>query len=236
MATLIVGDLHGQFELVEAALDSPHKVVFVGDYLNSFTRTVSDMIITLETVLSAAEFDPRVTALRGNHERSYTHNEPCSGFQPALSMRLDSEGYFPRMDRFLNDFAYVNGWLITHAGLSNEFLTSLDLTVPECLNSENYNGVGYSRGGWQPCGGIFWCDFRSEFVPVPGLKQVFGHTRGNHIRSNGSNYCVDVLENNNPRCGIIDDDGQFRVWHLLEGRVDEDYHKNHLTTHVNFMR
>ena len=39
-------------------------------------------------------------------------------------------------------------------------------------------GVGRARGGSHPCGGLLWCDVH-EFVPIPGINQIFGHTPGN---------------------------------------------------------
>lgn len=38
-------------------------------------------------------------------------------------------------------------------------------------------GVGKSRGGLLLAGGLLWCD-PCEFEGIPGLNQVFGHTRG----------------------------------------------------------
>lgn len=45
-------------------------------------------------------------------------------------------------------------------------------------------------------GGLFWCDFRQEFEPVPGLTQVFGHTAsgGDTIRRVADSYCIDCLD------------------------------------------
>jgi len=36
MKTLIVGDIHGKVEIVEAALAQEHPVIFVGDILDSY--------------------------------------------------------------------------------------------------------------------------------------------------------------------------------------------------------
>lgn len=36
--------------------------------------------------------------------------------------------------------------------------------------------------------------FVGEFEAIPGLTQVFGHTRGNGIRQEGENFCIDCLD------------------------------------------
>lgn len=90
--------------------------------------------------------------------------------------------------------------LATHAGLSGGFVrTHIDNEHTFMLKSNKYglNGtidesslfhailkakmylpeVGTCRGGIARFGGIFWSDFKYEFSPIPGLDQVFGHSR-----------------------------------------------------------
>ena len=40
----------------------------------------------------------------------------------------------------------------------------------------SFGAVGVSRGGMGDCGGPLWCDWQDEFKPIPGLRQVFGHS------------------------------------------------------------
>lgn len=219
MGTLVVGDLHGKLAVVKQALATSHNVVFVGDYVDSYTESVELQIQTLDAVLDAIENEgDRVTGLIGNHEVSYlTPHMRCSGFNSATNMHL-----MTRSSRMMNTLKYytrVDGFLISHAGVSQRFLTCAGLdTVEEYIDSNNYDQIGVYRGGLSPVGGLFWCDWRFDFAPIENLPQVVGHTRGQNIRRNGNSYCVDVLDYT-PHCLLIQD-GVVSAWNLNEGMVD----------------
>jgi hypothetical protein len=62
--------------------------------------------------------------------------------------------------------------------------------------------AGTARGGRAPFGGLLWCD-TSEFLPTPGLNQLFGHTprrdvwkydtnRRTGVVHGSQNYCLDT--------------------------------------------
>lgn len=225
MATLIVGDLHGKLEVVKQALATPHNVVFVGDYLDSYTESIDLQIQTLDTVLDAIENNgDRVQGLIGNHEMSYL--EPglgmrCSGFSPVTDMHVMTR--FSRMYHKLKCYTWVDNFLISHAGVSQWLLNNKGYSsVHEYLDDGNYYQIGVNRGGTSPVGGLFWCDWRFEFEPIADVPQIVGHTRGSHIRRMGNSYCIDVLDSNNPRCLLIDD-GEVAVWNLEKSQVDEEY-------------
>ena len=44
-------------------------------------------------------------------------------------------------------------------------------------------------------GGPLWCDY-DEFVPIPSLNQIFGHTKSDYVRygetDDSKNYCIDT--------------------------------------------
>ena len=79
--------------------------------------------------------------------------------------------------------------------------------------------AGYRRGGIQRYGGIVWCDF-DEFVGIPGVKQVFGHTPQNiptwkNYTENGltsENLCVDTHN----RDYVIYNDGKLEIKSSIE--------------------
>ncbi len=86
-----------------------------------------------------------------------------------------------------------NKWLCTHAGFSNDFLKQqrtkksdslqkvLDFAKKdlEKIDDRNYIHpffqVEFSRGCSNKAGGPLWCDY-DEFVDIPGINQIFGHT------------------------------------------------------------
>lgn len=178
MKTLIIGDLHGNLEVLEHALSqrTTDRVVFVGDYLDSFNRSVEDQVLVLSKVLKAVRNNPeRFTALVGNHELSYMNpTMKCSGW----NFKTDDivSNMLPAMEALLEDSTYVGEFLVTHAGVNAGLLEELDMNLGEYLNNEDYYQIGKARGGFFKYGGLFWNDFNMEFEPIPNVKQIMGHT------------------------------------------------------------
>lgn len=174
--TLVVGDIHGHMDSVEAALAFDGDVVFIGDYLDSFSQSDESQIQTLLTVLDAAQNTPdRVKALLGNHEMSYLYDEMrCSGWTlKKQNMLIHIQ---QRMKDVLLPYLWLKGHLISHAGVSQELLEQLDISLEGYLASNSFFQIGYRRGGRDQVGGLYWCDFNYEIVPIPNLIQITGHT------------------------------------------------------------
>jgi hypothetical protein len=105
-----------------------------------------------------------------------------------------------------------NKVLISHAGLSmnifNELPTMDELEEllmkwwrdPE--HSDQIFWAGHARFGPHTCGGIFWCDWNLEFLPIPGLTQIFGHTPVPHIMDHQGNWDIDCVERDENQVAI----------------------------------
>jgi hypothetical protein len=214
MDTYVVGDIHGRTEVVDYFVDianqcSDVQVIFLGDFMDSFNRSVDDQIRCLQKVLVANQEHGRVRSVVGNHEISYMNpNVRCSGYNG------EAQGYFNLLKGAVTlcfeNYIWLDDILITHAGLSQRFLDEQKLTVEQALNHEMlWNKVGRARGGFsQGVGGIRWCDFQKEFEPVPGLRQIFGHTAGaglrkrfsytrNNFEAYNESWCIDCLDEDN---------------------------------------
>ena len=208
LPTLVVGDLHGQVDLVERAIDSGYPVIFLGDYLDSYSLSVSEQIDTLELILShingEIEDSPVVAAMMGNHEMSYLNpTMRCSGYQPATFFHVSNMDLSP-----LSQYVYHEGFLLSHAGVSTLLLKNKEYeSVDQYLEAGDFLQIGYARGGNSPVGGLFWCDWNHEFYPIDGVPQIVGHTRGRGIRQKGNSYCVDCLEDSRTEklCALIKD-------------------------------
>jgi hypothetical protein len=215
MKTMVVGDIHGRIHTVEAALNSGYPVIFVGDYLDSFTAKPVQQIQALKLVIEAVK-DGRAQALIGNHEVSYIDPmQRCSGWNPSTQMGVDQlmadsrvtdpETFQAKYDTdLLKYYTYCEGFLITHAGVSRTLLESRSQNLAEYLNGGDYLQISRYRGGYQPVGGLLWCDWR-EFEPIPGIKQIVGHTSGKTIREKDGNYCIDCLEYGDQHVLLIED-------------------------------
>jgi len=202
MKTLVVGDLHGRYEVAEKALASEYNVVFVGDYLDSYSRSSEECLETLRLVVDAP-LDPSTTksviALKGNHELSYSDlTSRCSGYKTKTQELLDSE--FRGWDNWLLDYVWCEGFLISHAGVSQLLLSGTGLGLEDYLHNKSLTEVGYARGGRVPIGGLFWCDWFEEFEPIPDTPQIVGHSGyrphgvSPGILQKGNSYNVDCLD------------------------------------------
>ena len=202
-----VGDIHGQINVMEMALDcDADRIIFCGDFVDSYHRSFDDQRLCLLKALDLAG-NGRVDVVWANHEWSYLHPAMrCSGWNKEMSIVMIHH-YDDIMTKF-KPFIYEAGYLITHAGLSKQIWDKNKLTLDnfeEVLTnwskdmSSPFFYVGHNRGGHKPCGGPLWCDFNTEFKPIKELPQIFGHTRGRGLRKSGNSWCIDALEDTAPK-------------------------------------
>jgi len=200
MKYTFVGDIHGKVDCVEHALDKDGKIVFVGDFMDSFNKPLEDQKVCLDLVLDAIE-KGKAEALLGNHELSYLQpaQHRCSGFSTITDIVMIH--YRNRLFAKFKKFLWIDNFLITHAGLHprvNELRGERDWDEWANDPESSAHQVGRSRGGWSKYGGIFWCDFNRDFEPIDGINQIFGHTRGDSIRTKHTehslNFCIDCLD------------------------------------------
>ena len=132
--------------------------------------------------------------------------------------------------RALPIHTWVDGILITHAGISKHFvdevlidkyLYSSNLEITELasryLNETFHQEVGYARGGQKSCGGLMWCDWFKEFAPIDGFRQIMGHSgyrpiyysnpdaeHDKGVLVDGENWNIDCLDTSNEYVVITD--------------------------------
>lgn len=210
MTTLILPDLHLRHELADEIVANvkPDAVVCVGDYFDDFYDTVRENKEMAEWVKDKLR-RPEWTLLIGNHDFHYRWKilpvRSC-GFECPKDEAINS--VLSNVDWFgMRFYCWVGDWLVTHAGLSfrhkevkkvKDFKKFMPEAETEALISaakgENswFYGVGRARDGNHETGGITWCDFREEFTPVPGLKQVFGHTPLSEPLFKDNSVCIDT--------------------------------------------
>jgi len=198
--TLVIGDLHGRWQVVEKALESGYDCIFMGDYLDSFTASVEDQARTLRMVLEAIKSDPdKYVGLLGNHELSYLDDTMrASGYKRAMSYHVIHE--FQRdMHKHLKTHHFHNKWLLSHAGVSQAILDEDSISLEEYLELKSFTAIGHRRGGMSPIGGLYWCDWYAEFEPTT-QAQIVGHTgyreKGDSegIVTKGNAFNVDCLD------------------------------------------
>ncbi len=210
---LVIPDIHHKTQLVDSIRAAHRRIsaIFLGDYFDDFDDSPEDMRKTCEWLEAAFE-NPDDVFLLGNHCFAYLSYELgvrwgfCAGWTPAKQRVFHK--YFPG-DTLLRHCRWIlrrEGWLISHAGLSNELYRSFSKrkTEEEILHwvndAENALTVGVAhpaflagvdRGGPQRVGGILWCDWE-RFKPIPGIHQIVGHTPADEVGYQKGSVCLDT--------------------------------------------
>lgn len=221
MRTLVIGDVHGHLDRLEALLvqegvvhndervNHEIEVIQLGDlgHFGGSSGTPSG-----DGLCYAAALDGWIDLLLwGNHDRAVVDSiHAFSGYQKPdpeiihIMKILESVGT-------LRMCAARHGFFISHAGLHAGFkdqdvgdvdkddpiavatyINNLEKQERPGLNSAIWDAVGRSRGGPSPYGGILWRDFEEKLWR--GFPQVFGHSasRKHNVRKDGHSWCIDI--------------------------------------------
>jgi hypothetical protein len=230
---LVIPDVHQDIAWVERILtkeDSeaakPDLVVFLGDYFDS-RRSPKEHAGVAATCAYLEELrdrlGDRVIFLLGNHDVQYREaRRACLARRTPRNLRYQCGAAFSHSAarqiakhlsaRFWSASrlsVIVNGWLLSHAGLSprllpfrataNDSLAALEQLEAEALQSiasatapHPLLQAGLVRGGDAPIGGITWLDWDDEFEDALPLPQLVGHTLSREgARQHGRSWCLD---------------------------------------------
>ncbi len=220
---LVLPDVHHKWGRAEAviAAERPDATLFLGDYFDDRGDAAADARATAGWLRASVEDGSR-THLLGNHDIHYMSGNAalrCSGYGADKHAAVSGAGIdWAALGLHCAVESGGREWLCTHAGLSGRFLGALGARrtaagVREALGAMGrdledlgdegrrrpFLEAGRARGGPAPCGGPVWCDY-AEFEDVPGVRQIFGHTRGAAVRhaspGDGSeHYCMDTALN-----------------------------------------
>lgn len=213
MKILTIGDLHGSniWEDIVPFVHLYDKIVFIGDYMDSFDKTNDEIFQNLIKLLDfkRANLD-KVVLLWGNHDLQYFHRE-LQGFTVfAQGMRGEMLPLVMPIFEQANDegllqvaFQYDN-FLFTHAGVTegwwkivNEQVFNLPhrfsflwengniadkLNALLTIKSHFLISNSFERGGSSYHGGPLWAT-SSEMKknPLEGFHHIVGHTKMDEI-------------------------------------------------------
>lgn len=221
MKTLIVRDVHLKIRRAQKIIDAHadcDRRVFLGDIYDDFGDSVE---VTREVARWHKEqlADPKNCFLYGNHDISYAfcrnHSLRCSGHTSAKRYAIND---IVKKEDWQKTKLYVeiDGWLLSHGGLRDDFAdrnleSSARVALSYAATGETEHWMtapGYARGGDWAKGGLTWLDWDSEFYPIPGRKQIVGHTPGKLPREKDGNWCLDT----HLRHAAILEDGKLEVF------------------------
>ena len=176
-------------------------IVFVGDYVDSFHFSDTEILLNLENIIFFAKnSEIPVILLWGNHDVYYirTEGDVKAGYRPSMQhslqkLFLDNEKLFSVAYQIDHVSSVYRKFLWTHAGISENYyendLVRLLAILEEMPLAEKLQFLfddkhpvifqeGYSVGGRYPYGGILWA--REEEVVASdiedGYNQIVGHT------------------------------------------------------------
>jgi len=239
--TLIIPDIHGKNvwkKMVE--VESPDRVVFLGDYFDSFNIPGLDQIHNFKEIIEYKESkQSKVIMLIGNHDYHYYPEigyNGTSGYQGGLA---------PNISQVVNEnrehlqMAYtMDHFLFTHAGVSPYFMEEMfgedgyniddiDLTLNELFKYKpllfDFSPYDFSGRGdhvkqtpiWIRPTALLKANKKSELKSK--YIQIVGHTHMKHIdfegkSSGGRYYFVDTLDDSQEYLTIVD--GQIKLNNL----------------------
>lgn len=244
MKTLVLPDIHTNYRIPDYIINKYNcdRVIMLGDIFDQFGDTPKS---NGETAKWLKEFipDDRFIILLGNHEFNYYCNKTlyqCSGYS-RNKRDIINNILSPNDWRSMHCFHLDNTTrtLYTHAGataqrfkhpMTGEFMVDkLKSDYQHVLLIDWDKEIGMARGGHNLYGGIFWCDFNAEYMPIKGIRQIFGHTPGDKIGIIEDNICLDIKSHDILKGNY----GQYiykdlRKYHfmIIEDRVDSFYEVN----------
>jgi len=209
--TLILGDTHGRSNWKLAIhQDKPDRVIFIGDYFDSFDIPGLDQIYNFKEIVHYKESNPQVEVvmLIGNHDHHYYPEigyTGTSGYQsgiaPSISQVINENRHHLQMAYGFEDF------LFTHAGVSPVFMDqvfgendwSIETVVVDLNELFKYKPKAFEFNGVDGYGDNItqtpiWIRPRSLMSAnkkhEKGLKkdyiQIVGHTQMNKLDLTGS--------------------------------------------------
>lgn len=201
MKIITISDLHGRDNWRHIDVDQYDKVIFLGDYTDSYDLSDHLILKNLEQIIRLKSREPnKIVLLLGNHDIQYLHFPyyRCSGFRPSMQLQLTE--LFTKHEALFQIAHQEASYLFTHAGVSNRWLahvpeadlrSKLELNLraldqlADSMNKVHAHrilrtslfDVSYLRGGYEEAGGPVWADKRETSTDyIPGLHQVVGHT------------------------------------------------------------
>ena len=190
---LVIGDLHGLNVWKKMIINPVDKIIFLWDYVDSFTVPDADIIQNLKDIIKFKKKNPEmVELLLGNHDIQYIYKgNNCSWKRKSYEIILENL-YKNNLDLFKichEEWEY----LFSHAGFTQKWeelvYEKLNENVFELTSYDSYNDmlhtryrkllfmVWTSRGGHHAFGWPLWADrSETEETKMKNRIQVVWHT------------------------------------------------------------
>lgn len=214
---IAIGDIHGRSQwksIVNKEIDAD-KIIFIGDYFDSFTISYQDQMNNFLDILEYKRNNlDKVILLLGNHDYHYLQGvtESYSGYQSIHRFSIEHE-FTTAINEGLFKIVHIdNEYLFVHAGITqfwcvnNGIKKDIDKSINELFKYKP-NRFEFTPGnmcnpyGDEPCQSPLWVRIPSLYSNmIGGYKQIIGHTQQSksnvNMFSDQCIICIDTLELN----------------------------------------
>lgn len=229
MKIALISDIHGRNnwkEIIKSCFNNVDKVVFIGDYVDSFdisSKEINENFV--EIIKFAKNNKEKVILILGNHDfyYYYYYSRKQKGFRHQDLIILNT--LFESNTELFKLFYKQDNYIFSHAGITNSwiktfiendkrkvlfdsednisfFLNNHDLVFKSNNSLMNFNMCSKYRDGPNKDSGPFWTD-KNELIldPLENYNQIVGHTYVDNIIikkvKNIKLFFTDCLSNNN---------------------------------------
>lgn len=195
-----IGDVHGRTDwvhIVEKEFSKCDKIVFIGDYLDSFDISGEAQLQNLKNILQLKRDHPdNVVLLLGNHDYHYIVDERYSGYNPIFKLQFYEVlvEAIKNKEIQLSYYSPTNKVLFTHAGVSRKWLKMIELkeylepaSLSDFLNDlliykpYSFRFIDRNPYGDTEISGPLWIRPNSLLSAGVHVNQVVGHTQQEKI-------------------------------------------------------
>lgn len=197
MKTVVIGDIHGRNIWKDiVSKESYDRVIFVGDYFDSFDIPGLDQIHNFNEICNFAKSSEKeVVLLVGNHDLHYMNiGQKYSGFQPGF--QFDISSILSENSDLLQMIYRFDDVLVSHAGVSPVWMNenfgdswSFDDMTDKINELFRYRPRSFRFSGFDPYGNdpsqspvwirpssLLKSNTRNKSLIKDHFIQVFGHT------------------------------------------------------------
>jgi len=213
MKIIAIGDIHGRqnWKLIPG-LDQADRVVFVGDYFDSFYIDGNTQIENFSDIIAYKKANPKkVRLLLGNHDYHYLPKVfgRYSGYNGIFASQYQKLLCDAIADGLIKIAWFKQGIMFSHAGISKEWLSKRGFDTSQknadaiqgfvnTLLHQDIHCFDFTSGpkddpyGNETCQGPLWIRPESLVKCTIDFPQVFGHTQHVGLKPRGIKNLINI--------------------------------------------
>ena len=206
MKILVIADVHGRSDWKEVVKQECDKIIFLGDYFDSFTIPFEKQFKNFQEIYDfKSTYPEKVTLLIGNHDFHYmVSGQRYSGYQDNYANKINEIISNAYNVGFLQLCCVENEILFSHAGVTKTWCKNNGIdenNIEEEINmlfennSDSFKFQDFpnsDNSGDNIYQSPLWVRPKSLISDSVDWKQIVGHTQFKEITNIKNVYFVDV--------------------------------------------